>query len=165
MLCRVRELHSQGTLAEVAQFHIFFHWGGRAGQPGGISNTQPPSARLGFHNSPGPGCTQHVQSAGGNAAPLLSSEVSSALLEILGLVPCSYSTSPGWWPGQEAQTSPWLFHPLLSHCLFPGAKMTPEIHRSRQRWSNWKHSLIPLIKELNLSDTTLLVMLFLKKYY
>lgn len=30
---------------------LFFQWGRRAGQLGGISSTQPPSARLGFHKS------------------------------------------------------------------------------------------------------------------
>jgi len=35
-------------------------------------------------------------------APLLISDGSSALLEILGPVPLGYSTSPGWWPDQRS---------------------------------------------------------------
>lgn len=48
-----------------------FQRGGRAGQLGGISNTQPPSAGLGFHKSPDPVRTQHVRSTGGNQGPSL----------------------------------------------------------------------------------------------
>lgn len=46
-----------------------FQWGGRAGQLGGISNTQPPSAGWDFTRAPDPVRTQHVQSAGGNLGP------------------------------------------------------------------------------------------------
>lgn len=97
-----------------------FQWGGRAGQPGGISNTQPPSARLGFHNSPGPGCTQHVQSAGRNAgpSPKLRSELSPPgnsgpgamqLQHVSWLVarPGSPNLTPAFPPSALALLIPW----------------------------------------------------------
>lgn len=68
LLCRVRELHRQGTLAEIAQFPSFSE--GREGWAAWWNFKHSATlSQAGFHKSPDPVCTQHVRSAGGNVGP------------------------------------------------------------------------------------------------
>lgn len=104
-----------------------FQWGGRAGPLGGISNTQPPSAGLGFHKNSDPVRTQHVQSAGRNLGPPSSRWELSP--------PGNAGPGATWlqhvsWLLARARTSAQLLHPPPSNCIFPRAKMTPAIGRS-----------------------------------
>lgn len=100
--CRVRELHRLGTLDEIAQFPSFSV--GREGRAAWWNFKHSATlSRVGISQEPWTLCAPSTCKVLVEIwAPLLISDGSSALLEILGPVPLSYSTSPGWWPDQRS---------------------------------------------------------------